>query len=223
MRSGGNAAACRRRPWPSAPSRQLALELLAELVADGSLPARWVSCDEGYGRSVDFLDGVAALGLGTWRRCRSGRNGRRPSCPACGCGWHPNCPRRPGRAAAGRGTVAGPDTVRVFLCHAPRRITPARLAHLTDAHWAIETCFREGRQLLGLGDYEGRSWQGWHRHMTLCMPPALLPAAGWPSKKQPGWRGSWTSCRAAPPAMRPRSVPTLGDAGRNSHPDFSLQ
>ena len=34
---------------------QLALKLLAEL------PAR---CDEGYGRSVDFLDGVAALGLG---------------------------------------------------------------------------------------------------------------------------------------------------------------
>ena len=33
--------------------------MLAELVADGSLPARWVSCDEGYGRSVDFLDGVS--------------------------------------------------------------------------------------------------------------------------------------------------------------------
>ncbi len=43
---------------------QLALEMLTELVAEGTLPARWVSCDEGYGRSVDVLDGVAALGLG---------------------------------------------------------------------------------------------------------------------------------------------------------------
>ncbi len=63
----------------------------------------------------------------------------------------------------------GADTVRVFLGHAPRRVKPAQLAHLTDARWAIETCFREGQQLLGLGDYEGRSWQGWHRHMTLCL------------------------------------------------------
>ena len=36
--------------------------MLTELVAAGTLPARWVSCDEGYRRS--FLDGVAALGLG---------------------------------------------------------------------------------------------------------------------------------------------------------------
>ena len=43
---------------------QLALAMLTELVAEGSLPARWVVCDEGYGRAVDFLDGVAALGLG---------------------------------------------------------------------------------------------------------------------------------------------------------------
>ena len=40
------------------------LALLTELMADGSLPARWVSCDEGYGQSVAFLDGVADLGLG---------------------------------------------------------------------------------------------------------------------------------------------------------------
>lgn len=29
-----------------------------------------------------------------------------------------------------------------------------------------------GKQLLGLGSCEGRNWQGWHRHMTLCL---LLP------------------------------------------------
>ena len=85
------------------------------------------------------------------------------------------------RMVASRGSLSGPDVwlvlrrqpgadpVRVFLCHAPRRITPACLVYLTGARWAIETCFREGRQLLGLGNCEGRSWQGWHRHMTLCL------------------------------------------------------
>lgn len=35
------------------------------LLADGALPARWVVCAKGFGRSVDFRDGVAALGPGS--------------------------------------------------------------------------------------------------------------------------------------------------------------
>ncbi len=197
---------------------QLALEMLTELVDEGTLPARWVSCDEGYGRSVDFLDGVAALGLGymaevpvdtrVWperpptivprTRVRLAP-GAPPSIearalaaqlPAEAWTRHrvPGDSRGPEQAdfvirrvVASRGSLPGPDvwlvlrrqpgadTVRVFLCHAPRRVKPSQLAHLTGARWAIETCFRECKQLLGLGDYEGRSWQGWHRHMTLCL------------------------------------------------------
>ncbi len=197
---------------------QLALEMLTELVAEGTLPARWVSCDEGYGRSVDFLDGVAALGLGymaevpvdtrvwparpptvvprtrvrlapgapaaleartlaeqlpveAWTRRRLQEGSRGPE----------QADFAIQRVVASRGGLPGPDvwlvlrrrpgadTIRVFLCQAPRRVKPAQLARLTGARWAIETCFREGKQLLGLGDYEGRSWQGWHRHMTLCL------------------------------------------------------
>ena len=28
-------------------------------------------------------------------------------------------------------------------------------------------CFEDSKQLLGMGDYAGRSWTGWHQHMTL--------------------------------------------------------
>ena len=41
----------------------LALEMLTELVAEGSLPVRWVTCDEGFSVSHAFPDGVATLGL----------------------------------------------------------------------------------------------------------------------------------------------------------------
>ena len=56
---------------------------------------------------------------------------------------------------------------------------PAHRARLIGMGWAIETCFQEGKQLLGLGDYEGHRWQGWHRHTTLCMP---LHFSGWRGK-----------------------------------------
>ena len=169
---------------------QLALELLRELVAEGSLPARWVSCDEGYGRSVDFLDGVAALGLGymaevpvdtrlwparpptvvprtrarrapgappalearalaaqlpadAWTRQRVTGDGRGPA--------YADFAIR--RVVASRGNLPGPDVwlvlrrrsgadpVRVFLCHAPRRIRPARAGPSRPASGKAGSCW----------------------------------------------------------------------------------
>jgi len=40
---------------------ELALEMLQVVVAQGSLPFRWVTCDEAFGRNPDFLNGVAEL------------------------------------------------------------------------------------------------------------------------------------------------------------------
>jgi len=32
--------------------------------------------------------------------------------------------------------------------------------------WPIEQCFKEGKNKIGMGDYEHRSWEAWNRHMT---------------------------------------------------------
>jgi SRSO17 transposase len=42
---------------------ELGLEMVQELVAEGHLPAQWVTVDEAFGRSTAFLDGVAQLNL----------------------------------------------------------------------------------------------------------------------------------------------------------------
>lgn len=42
---------------------EIALSLLETMVAEESLPARWVAADEAFGNAPAFLDGVAALGL----------------------------------------------------------------------------------------------------------------------------------------------------------------
>jgi SRSO17 transposase len=57
--------------------------------------------------------------------------------------------------------------LKTYLCNAPTDIPQQRLVRMSGMRWPIETCFETGKQELGMGDYEVRSWRGWHHHMTL--------------------------------------------------------
>ncbi len=57
--------------------------------------------------------------------------------------------------------------LKAYLSNAPADIAPARLIRTSGMRWPIESCFLVGKQELGMGDYEVRSWRGWHHHMTL--------------------------------------------------------
>jgi len=56
-----------------------------------------------------------------------------------------------------------------YLCTAPKRTTARDLAIAAGRRWAIEVCFETAKQETGLDEYEVRSWDGWHRHITLSM------------------------------------------------------
>ena len=58
---------------------------------------------------------------------------------------------------------------KTYLSNAPLDIPLPTLVRMSGMRWPIETCFEEGKQYLGMGDYEVRSWRGWHHHMTLCI------------------------------------------------------
>jgi SRSO17 transposase len=62
-----------------------------------------------------------------------------------------------------------PETgeLKTYLSNAPADTPLATLVRLSGMRWPIERCFEEGKQHLGLGDYEVRSWRGWHHHTTL--------------------------------------------------------
>jgi SRSO17 transposase len=55
------------------------------------------------------------------------------------------------------------------LVFAPSGTTLAQMAKAIGTRWTVEQCFEEGKGEVGLDHYEVRSWQGWYRHVTLCM------------------------------------------------------
>ena len=83
------------------------------------------------------------------------------------------------RIVAVRHALPGPDVwlilrrnpatgeIKQYLSNAPMGISLQTFAWLSGMRWPIESCFEEGKQELGMGDYQVRSWTGWHHHMTL--------------------------------------------------------
>jgi SRSO17 transposase len=43
------------------------------------------------------------------------------------------------------------------------------MVQVIGTRWTVEQCFEVGKGEVGLDEYEVRSWQGWYRHITLCM------------------------------------------------------
>ena len=47
--------------------------------------------------------------------------------------------------------------------------TLQEMVTVIGSRWTVEQCFEVGKGEVGLDEYEVRSWQGWYRHITLCM------------------------------------------------------
>ncbi|MFF4621983.1 transposase [Nonomuraea jabiensis] len=99
----------------------------------------------------------------------------------------------------------------------PAGIRLRELVRLAKIRWRIEHDYRELKTGLGLTHFEGRSWTGWHRHVTLVSAAHLfltelrLPAQiGWPGLTfykilhmlqvlLATWSGRCPTCHQRPP------------------------
>ena len=52
---------------------------------------------------------------------------------------------------------------------APQGTTLEEGVRVAGARWTLESSFEVAKGEVGLDHYEGRSWTGWYRHITLAM------------------------------------------------------
>src|SRR5436305_3145952 len=64
---------------------------------------------------------------------------------------------------------AEPPELAYVLVFARQGTTLQAMVKVIGARWTVEQCFEVGKGEVGLDEYEVRSWQGWYRHITLCM------------------------------------------------------
>jgi SRSO17 transposase len=68
-----------------------------------------------------------------------------------------------------RRSLSGAKEIAYFLSNAQADTPLETLAQKASQRWSIEQCFEESKSETGLDEYEVRSWDSWHRHITLSM------------------------------------------------------
>jgi SRSO17 transposase len=62
-----------------------------------------------------------------------------------------------------------PGDRRYWLVSLPADTPLADLVRHAKGRWRVEQDYRELKQEVGLGHFEGRSWRGLNHHVTLCL------------------------------------------------------
>ncbi len=69
-----------------------------------------------------------------------------------------------------RRSIAEPEEkIAYYLCYAPAQTNVHELIRIAGRRWSIEDCFEAAKGEVGLDEYEVRKWDGWQRHITLCL------------------------------------------------------
>ena len=63
---------------------------------------------------------------------------------------------------------------RFYISNFPISISPRRILLLGRQRWKIEQGYQQLKEELGMDPYEGRSWRGFHHHVTLCFMAFVL-------------------------------------------------
>ena len=63
----------------------------------------------------------------------------------------------------------GESETKYYFSNLPTRASLKELATAVRSRWPIEQFYQGGKQFCGLGNFQGRRWDGLHRHVALVM------------------------------------------------------
>ena len=124
---------------------------------------------EGFGqRRVEAL--VADLPVEAWHRIEVGAGSKGPRVYDWACGRLPYVTEEGwAQWLLVRRSVSDPDEFAFYRVFAPADTTLAEMARVAGTRWVIEEGFERAKGEVGLDQYEVRKWDGWYRHVTLCL------------------------------------------------------
>jgi len=94
-----------------------------------------------------------------------------------------------------------------WLSNLPASSTKQRLVKSAKVRWRIERDYQEMKQELGLNQYEGRNWRGFHHHASLCIAAygfLVIERLSYPKRKKNNNRRKKPTL---PQDYRPRGAP----------------
>jgi SRSO17 transposase len=101
-----------------------------------------------------------------------------------------------------------PEPTKYFLSTLPPNTPLKELVRIAKLRWRIERDYQELKQELGLGDFEGRSWRGFHHHATLCVSAyGFLVTERLAAPKKTLTHSLFGKVPALPKGFRPRGSP----------------
>ncbi|MCE7937024.1 IS701 family transposase [bacterium] len=119
-------------------------------------------------RTRALCDVVAGLKNDDWQSLSAGDWSQGPRL----CDWQLVTPSTSLLPAWRRGnlvqrSVSDPAESKVHRCFFPVETSLATPVRVAGSRWTIETDIEEAKGEVGLDHYEMRSWDGWHRHISL--------------------------------------------------------
>lgn len=116
------------------------------------------------GTTARVADIAGRLGRNSWQRraCGIGAKGHRVY------DWALLDSNRPDHQYMIRRSIDDGELA-YYHCYNPQHAGFGELVHVAGARWPIEECFESGKNEVGLDNYQVRTWDAWHRHITLAM------------------------------------------------------